>query len=156
MIEAPQKQVLRRKLSPLSNAKDGSSNIRTPGTSVYIGHPASLETKILLLYCNIIPISYLLCIVTCVSKLHRHSVHPGFRNFEVTLCKNVLRGGNILRENGVRNKESTRKYVHAALVCSVFCWEGRREPGQEKARCRLQGSVWLGGRVTSGSAACAS
>lgn len=51
MIEGPQKQVLRRKLSPLSNAKEGSSNIRAPGTSVYIGHPASLETKILLFYC---------------------------------------------------------------------------------------------------------
>ena len=85
------------------------------------------------------------------------TVHPRFRNFEVTLWKNRLQGGSILRENGVRNEESTRKHgCGAHAICSQFRWEGGRELGQEKGRCSLQGSMWFGGQVTAGSVPCAS
>ena len=85
------------------------------------------------------------------------TVNPGFRNFEVTLWKNRLQGGSILRENGVRNEESTRKHGYGAhTICSVFCWEGGRELRQEKGRCGLQGSMWFGGQVTAVSVPCAS
>ena len=77
------------------------------------------------------------------------TVLPGL---EVTLWKNMLQGGSILRENGVRNEESTRKHgCGAHVICSVFPWEGGREPGQEKRRCSVQGSIWFDGQVTAGS-----
>ena len=53
------------------------------------------------------------------------TVHPGFRNFEVTLWKNRLQGGSILRENGVRNEESTRKHGCGAHAICSQCFIGK-------------------------------
>lgn len=130
---------------PRKSQVTSHSIYRTPSKAKNLGF--------ILLYCNIISITYLSRIVTYVSKLYEHC-----RNAEVSLRKNRLQGGNVLRQNRVRNKWSMRKYTQWSpyYLLTILCWEGRREWGSKKGRRRLQGRVWFCSCGTSANALCAS
>lgn len=109
-------------MSTLFNAKEESSD------SIHRTPSKAKNLACILLYCNIISITYSSRTVTYVSKFYEHC-----RNAEVSLRKNRLQGGNVLRQNGVRNKWSMRKYKHGAHITCSQCFVGK-EGGNEGHR----------------------